>query len=350
MKILIVGSVPTEQAPALSYQRTFSALGHEVEIVDNSLFYKQAFWNRILNKFVRIPIYFGVKRLNDAILSRAKIFKPEMILFLEQRQIKPETLRAIKNLTGAVLFARNDDAVFRAKNLSTLFMKTLGVYDCIISMNSQNVTELKRVGAKRAEFVPLAVDQAIEYPVEPANNEEKIRVGADVIFIGTYANEDRVGYLERLCEEGCDIKIYGNGWRRAKGVRCLRGSGSIMYKPVIGEEMSKVINSSKIIIAFLRHHNRDQQTVRTYEIPACRGFMLHERTPEATELFKEGVEAAFFSSYAEFRDKIKYYLVHDEERERIREAGYLRSKAQDYSYADRAEKILKIYGEIKNKR
>lgn len=348
MKILIVADASSKYNPAFSYERGFKKLGNEVRIFDSTQYFKIGLVNRIINKIVSIPVYFGIGNLNSALINFAKEVSPDFILFLEPRQIKPETLIQLRSICSGPFLMRNDDAVFRVKNLSTLFYKTLGMYDCAISMNSNNVDELKRIGAKRAEFVPLGVDEILRYRVEPSSADEKEKLGADVVFIGTYANEGRESYLENLCRDGFNVKVYGNSWEKAHSISCLKSKRAIMYRPVVGEEMSKVINSSKIVIAFLRHHNRDVQTVRTYEIPACGGFMLHERTAEATNLFKEGEEAEFFDSYEEMKKKIEYYLGHDEERKKIADAGHARAHDPSYSYQNRVEQVFNIAKNLLN--
>ena len=54
----------------------------------------------------------------------------------------------------------------------------------------------------------------------------------------------------------------------------------------------------------------DLITARTFHIPACGGFMLHERTAEVREFFDEGRECAMFEGAAEMVAKVGYYLDH----------------------------------------
>ena len=54
-----------------------------------------------------------------------------------------------------------------------------------------------------------------------------------------------------------------------------------------------------------------------------------------------------FDSYDEMRDKIRWYLSHDAEREKIRLAGLERCRRSGYSYVERFRFVLRVAGECR---
>ena len=119
-----------------------------------------------------------------------------------------------------------------------------------------------------------------------------------------------------------------------------RLDGIRIHPPVWENEYADVVQSSCINLGFLRKINRDQQTTRSVEIPACGSFLLAERTDEHELLFKEGIEAEYFSSDLELIEKIKYFLLNVERRECIAQAGYNKSLEYGYSYEARFNRLL----------
>lgn len=344
MKILLIGEISSPYHKLLSYKRSFSLLGHEVQVVDLSKYYFLNFLNKILNKFLFTPIYLNSKKANNIILNKSEKFKPDFIFFHKPVFVKEKTLQTLKK-QNIKLFSWTGDSIFYKKNISRDYLKCLPSYDCNFFQNKLNIEIAeKKFKSKNNQYLPSANDNLLYYPVK-VNKEEKNKFGSDIVFIGTFStNEKRGSWLNKLCREGYNVKVYGNRWDRCLKCSCLKKNDKLAYKAFYGENFSKIINSSKIIINFLREHNKDSHNSRTFEIIACKGFMLHERNrKEAIDFIKDKKEAVFFGSYKEMKEKIDYYLKNNKEREKIAEAGYKRVQESDCSFICRSKKILDIY-------
>ncbi|MCS7200797.1 MAG: glycosyltransferase [Patescibacteria group bacterium] len=86
--------------------------------------------------------------------------------------------------------------------------------------------------------------------------------------------------------------------------------------------------------------------MKTFEIPACRGFLICNKGYQLDHFFEINKEIVVFESEEEMLEKIDFYLKNDKLREEIREAGYKRLISSNYSYIDRAKIILEVYREL----
>jgi spore maturation protein CgeB len=101
--------------------------------------------------------------------------------------------------------------------------------------------------------------------------------------------------------------------------------------PLSDEEMVKMYSRSKINLGFsscgdthLGGQRIVQVRLRDFEVPMSGGFYMVEHMEELEEFFVIGREIVCYRSKEELVDKIRYYLRHDGEREKIRQAGYQR--------------------------
>ena len=108
-----------------------------------------------------------------------------------------------------------------------------------------------------------------------------------------------------------------------------------------------MICGSRLCLGFVSRSNGDEFTHRSFEIPACRGFLLAERTAKHQEIFDEGHEAEFFDSPEECADKVRFYLGDEEARQRIAAAGYQRGLKSDYSLRRRMSDAVREIQELR---
>ena len=90
----------------------------------------------------------------------------------------------------------------------------------------------------------------------------------------------------------------------------------------------------------MRHPDRvwNSVTLKFFNRPFLTNWI-----PTLEELFTDGVHLVTYKTLDEAVDKAKYYIAHDEEREKIAEAGFneVRSK---HTFKHRVEQVLKETG------
>jgi spore maturation protein CgeB len=90
--------------------------------------------------------------------------------------------------------------------------------------------------------------------------------------------------------------------------------------------------------------------MRTFELPACGGFVLAERTEAHQVLFAEDREAAFFGTPDELVAKVRHWLGRDDDRRAIADAAHRKISEGRNTYADRIDEILAAVAELSVRR
>jgi len=265
-------------------------------------------------------------------LDKALTIEPRTLVFL--RQISPKT----------IIVGYSPDDMYGSHNQSRQFLKHLHMYDVFFTTKSYNVSELLRLGCPQVEFIGKAFNRNLHRPLS-VSKEERSMLGGPVGFIGS-AEKERAQSIAFLAEKGIRVKVWGHKWIRWQ--KKLRAKIAVAGPSQYGQQYAKIINSFDINLGFLRKINRDRQTSRSIEIPACGAFMLAERTKEHLELFEEGKEAEFFGSNEELLEKVRYYLAHPQQRKQIAAAGRRRCLKSGYSYQERLKQMLTIIERVGN--
>lgn len=350
MKILYIGpDYPGSNGTC--WRDAFVELGHEVRTFDDEKYdpSPRTLAGRWLRKRRGRPEPRLVNELNRAIVHAVQEFRPRLIFFVKAYHVVPETLEQVRRLAPCYVYM-NDD-MFNRANQTPTFYPNCPLFDLVLTTKSYNVREFHAAGAPQAVYIANAYDPRIHFPCRPSP-EERAAMEGDVAFIGTF-RPTRADDLNRIVALG-DLKlnIWGGGWNKMNRIDNLhhrRRWRSLLPcvhpRELWCGDMGKAIQSNKITLGLLYRENRDLQTSRSFEIPACGGFMLAERTEEHRMYFEEDKEAAYFNSFDELRDKLRFYAAHDAVRERIALAGYRRCLESPYRYIDRARFALEMLGE-----
>jgi hypothetical protein len=268
---------------------------------------------------LRAGFHVDVRGLSRQILAAAAAMEPDVLWLDKVLCLWPGFFRRFKESRPArrVVFYHSDD--FKGRfNWSRQYAGDLCPLDMIVTSKSYNVQEYKELGFPAVMFVNKCFD-----PVEHAPPRDHDRRAPrtsfeyDVGFVGGFEN-DRANLIRELGRRGISVHIQGSFWDRAGS---LPPNIAITHGDLGTGDYARRLFRTKINLAFLRKSNRDLQTCRSFEIPACGGFMLSEATSELLSLFREGLHAEFFRDVDELYEKCRYYLSHDSARETIARAG-----------------------------
>jgi spore maturation protein CgeB len=186
--------------------------------------------------------------------------------------------------------------------------------------------------------VQTAFEPTVHFP--PPENWSDCDRSREVSFIGT-PYDDRAGFLTALWRKyGLPVTVSGPAiWKRK-----LKGRARAALYPQEGELYDAAyrqgIWQSKINLSFLTHGNQDEYAHKSFEIAACGGFLLAERSPGHSARFKEDEEAVFFSDIEECAEKCRKYLWDEAARARIAAAGQRRAASSGYDNDSQMRKVL----------
>ncbi|MFA6135451.1 MAG: glycosyltransferase [Phycisphaerae bacterium] len=261
-------------------------------------------------------------------MREVETFRPDLVFFFKSNWLDPATLAWIAD---RVLTAHyHPDDYGNPENVSRALEECIPLFGACFTTKSFNVAELLQAGARDAYFVWSAFDPAIHHPVEVSES-------FDICFVGVKRPE-RSDWMRSLVAELPDarVAVAGPGWRRSDLPRAMVRGG------VYGAQMSALLNASKVCLGFLNHANRDQHTCRTFEIPACGGLLVAERSSEHLQLFSRG-GAILFDGPSGLVDACRQALAaQPKERRRIKTVGHSVVMTGGHTYGDRARQILDL--------
>ena len=282
---------------------------------------------------IRRPLTYW--RYNRELLAKALEYGPDVVFIIKGAYIAPRTLEVIKRETGALLINYAADDPFNPATPNRSLVTCIPHYDLYVCTKKAIMEDVRRAGAKQVMYVPFGYKPSVHFPEMPISQEEKHRFESDVVFLGGM-DQDRLPLFESLHQALPDVRLhlYGGYWEKSQAL------GSLHKGLAFGRDYRLALGGCKIAVNVVRRSNRDDHVMRTFEIPACRAFMLAERTPEHLEMFREGTEMACFSTAQELIQQVRYFLTHHSERQSIADGGHKKVLNGKFSYKDRLQEIL----------
>lgn len=158
-----------------------------------------------------------------------------------------------------------------------------------------------------------------------------------LVFVGR-KKERRVAWLTPLADLG--LEVYGPEWEKSRLAANLRASG------VFGRELNLLYNRSQIVLNVSAWDNGDSGessclNLRILDVPACGAMLLTDHAAGIEDYLQPDREVVIARTPEEMRDKARYYLTHDAQRERIALAGWERVQKTE-TYAQKMRRMLAL--------
>jgi len=296
----------------------------------------------------------GRRAMNEALLRATEEFHPDVCFFsLFTDEIARETIRRITDRSGAVTLNWFGDDHWRFLTFSRHWAP---LFHWAVTTDAGSVERYRAAGCAHVILSQWGFSSHLLGRSTVAQDQ-------DVTFIGQVHSRRR-SLIERLGREGIDVRCWGRGWPAgrisreemvtmysrsrinlnftestvvagwkpfARVVLSRRADGGIHVNPP-----PRMLEQVRVILG----DRAPQIKARNFEVTGAGGFLLTSEADHLRDYFIPGEEIAVFSNERELADRIRYYLGHAEEREKIREAGYRRAQ-REHTYEQRFAALLR---------
>lgn len=178
----------------------------------------------------------------------------------------------------------------------------------------------------------------------------------EATFVGQVYGE-RAEIVAAVRRAGVPVQTWGTGWdvRRWHRLAAREPLGRLGGARVLAraqatsrcsqEEMVAIFGESRVNLNLTEASQGGESQIkgRTFEVPACGGFLLTGAAEDLEHYYEPDREVAVFHDRAELVELARYYLDHEDERARVARAGYTRTIAE-HTYELRFRAIFAAMG------
>jgi len=291
VKILIYGEFWQGTLPNLLLEE-FHKRGKDVYKFDYSNFIPGISKRTLIGRIKRnIFKQFYLRIIQNALLKRVNEICPQIIIICKGSEITFDTLSKIKS-TGVTLVNYNPDDFFNLKVSSLELIKSIPLYDVIISSRDHLFEKYTKYGANRLVYLDW-------YYVPELHFNRNLKQDFHASFVGSWSSRREA----LLMKVDVKIHIWGSGWSRSS--LKFRRKHSVCNKILNQKEMSEIFSRTKYNINLLTIENNDKSNLRFFEVTASGGLLVTERNSFSTDMLIEGTECLMFSNVNELNDILK---------------------------------------------
>jgi spore maturation protein CgeB len=310
----------------------------------------------------------GREAMNAKLLEMIKTERPDFTFFcIFTDEIDTATLTAIKESKATTTFNWFTDDHWRFDNFGKYYCH---YFDYVGTTDSQAPRKYEAIGYKNVIKTQWACNHRMYKPTGVAPEKIGARTPAeyryDVTFVGQ-PHGDRKEVVAKLQAAGLSVQCWGGGWPNGRisqegmlevfsnskvNLNLTKSSDMVSLKALVkvffyrrNDQTYRLHRPGMWVdnLKSLINKNREQIKGRNFEVPGTGGFLLTGDADNLSTYYEDGKEIAIFHGIDDLIAKARYYVEHDEERERIAKAGYERT-LREHTYEQRFRDIFRACG------
>ena len=339
-----------------TWDRAFRQAGYETEVfwrnlpghgqrdiasLSNDVFRSGLTPRKLLTALMqRVPpqLQPDLRRRNQLLLEQARSYKPDLIwLSGGNREIFPATLERLKREHNCKLLFIHGDSPTEFSNPNERAATPL--YDLVLVNDKYHGEQWRELGARQVEWLPYSsIDPEfhVPQPITDVPNDYFCDIGFVGTLVPSNLYSERVAALESLRD--FDLGIWS--------VHDVPVSLKPFYRGyALGEGNLQVLSSVKICLNTHGDTMRYGVNLRLFECAALGAFQIVDDRPGVAEHFTVGEHLVTFSDFADLREKVRYYLAHDDERAQMAAAAQAHALAH-HRVDQRLARVLDLLEEV----
>ena len=163
---------------------------------------------------------------------------------------------------------------------------------------------------------------------------------SEVLFVGSDHTRKGRKSVDYALKSGANLSVYGKFWDESLAREVLKGS----Y--IDNDELYQYYSNAKIV---LNDHRLDMAhfgfiSNRIYDVSASGGFVFTDYVKEIEDEYGDSI--AMYKDYDDFKQKLEYYLSHDEERIEMAKRAQ-KITLEKFTNEIAAQKFIDIFKNIK---
>lgn len=281
-------------------RKSLENLGHNVFELNCDLF------DQVINNPEKLCGGFGPIEIKlEKILPIINQFQPQIIVCCAGGYTFSNDDSLLLKRRGIILIgiALSDPDVFESEKIFA------GRFDYHTTNAKLSIEQYKKHGLTNTIYFPFAIDQSfIENDIVAAPDYM-----ADIICIGhAQGRPERIELMQELARH-FNVRTYGEGWPFPNS------------EAIYDEDFFKAAKAGKFHINFpVTRANFVNVKIGVFEAIACGGIICTPYFDEMRNFFNYETEIIGYHNSKDLIAKLRYFLDHPEEAEKIRRAGYAR--------------------------